>query len=261
MNSMTPNKAVAEDTPRISLPNETYRLEEINLPEDLAQQLAGRVVAVEILPEELPGTRRVDILDSPALIARDGGTVWNDYRPAHVSFKDKQGRRWNLPRHWQLGPRRVATPPVEADCQVFKECQFTETVHLPSAWDLMDTNILSGEADRAGGKPTEVLVHIKPQAQTRVFWRDSSGQLWRIPHDWRRRRVRLPSCDILVAQGIPEGVAERFGGAVVSVNYHPGSLCCLEDGYRFRDEQGNRWPVLKRDCLVLGFGSKTEARA
>ncbi len=78
---------------RIRLPNETYRLEEVNLSQDLAQQLAGQMVEVEVVPEELPGTRRVvEITDSPALIARDG-TVWNDYQPTRLSFQDKEGRK------------------------------------------------------------------------------------------------------------------------------------------------------------------------
>ena len=71
--------------PRIRLPIEAYRLEEINLPEDLAQQLAGQMVEVEVVPQELPGTRRVEITDSPALIARDG-TVWNDYLTDTLEF-------------------------------------------------------------------------------------------------------------------------------------------------------------------------------
>jgi hypothetical protein len=71
----------------------------------------------------------------------------------------------------------------------------------------------------------------------------------------------LPSYEVLVAQEVPEDVAERFAGKVVSVNYHPGSLCCLPDCYRFRDEEKNRWPVFIRDCLVMGFGDAQEYRA
>lgn len=263
---------------QVHLPTEVYRLEEINMPLALASRMAGRTLEVDVLPEEQPFTREVDLTDSPALIARDG-TVWNDYRPARLSFKDKKGRRWNLPRHWIRGLlskedlrqillatlRHLSNDSVQGcttpECQVFKECQFIERVHLPSVWDLMDINIPYGEADRAGGHETRVQVHLNPNEPTRVYWHDSEGNQWRIPHDWRRRRIRLPGFDTLVAQEIPPDVAERFSGAVVSVNYHPGSLCCLKDGYRFRDEYGQRWPVRKQDCVVLGFGSESEALA
>jgi hypothetical protein len=231
-----------------------------------------------MLPEEQPFTREVDVFDSPALITRDG-TVWNDYRPARFSFKDEKGQIWNLPRHWvrtrlskealrlilQETLRQLLNDSVQGcttpKSQVFKECRFTETVHLPSVWDLVDINIPYDEADRAAGRATQVTVHLQPDEPIQVYWRDSSGKLWRIPHDWRRRRIRLPGFDTLVSQEIPEDVAERFSWAVVSVNYHPGSLCCLKDGYRFRDEYGQRWPVRKQDCVVLGFGSETEALA
>ena len=246
--------------PRIRLPIEAYRLEEINLPEDLAQQLAGQMVEVEVVPQELPGTRRVEITDSPALIARDG-TVWNDYRPTRLSFQDTEGRKWNLPRHWQGGHQKVAEPVVEASSQVFRECKFLETVHLPSAWDLQDINIPPGEAERAGGHTTQVLVILKPNDVIRVYWSDSSGTIWRIPQDWRRRRIRLPGPEVLADQGVPQHVAEAYGGAEVSVNYHPGSLCCLRDGYRFRDDTGQRWPVQMRDCTILGFGTGRTGRA
>jgi hypothetical protein len=46
--------------------------------------------------------------------------------------------------------------------------------------------------------------------------------------------------------------AEEFSKKVVSVNYHPGSLCCIPDQYRFRDSDGNRYPVYIKDCLLLG---------
>ena len=238
-----------------------FRLEEINMPESMVQQLTGQTVTVTALPEEMPCTRKVsDFRDSPSLIAPDG-TVWNDYRPQRLIFKDREGRKWNIPRHWRLGPRAFRPSAVEPAAEVFQECEFTETVHLPSAWDLMDINIPPGEAHQAGGKPTQVMVHLKPGEQAKVYWRDSAGDIWRIPHDWRRRRIRLPSFDVLVAQEIPADVAESFAQTVVSVNYHPGSLCCLRDGYRFRDACQHRWPVRKRDCIVLGYGSEREVLA
>jgi hypothetical protein len=138
---------------------------------------------------------------------------------------------------------------------------WVEEVHLPSWADLGDINIAPKIALQADGERTPVEVVARPNDVARAFWRDPTGCRWRIPHDWQRRRVRLPGSEILAAQQIPEEVAEAFGGATVSVNYHPGSLCCLPDAYRFRDKAGSRWPVRKRDCVVLGFGAVSEAHA
>jgi len=223
-------------------------------------------VEVEVFPEEQAMTRKLPDRSQATLIAEGGfliapdGTVWNDYHPTRVIYSDKQGRKWNLPRHWLPG-RNSVEPAVEAASQVFKECRSIENVHLPTPWDLEAVNIPSFEAERAGGQATEVSVHLKPNQHTQVFWRDSAGDVWRIPHDWRRRRIRLPAFEVLMAQGVPEEVARSFGGTVVSVNYHIGSLCCLENGYRFRDEHGRPWPILRQDCLVLGFGSDGEGFA
>ena len=52
-------------TQQLTLPSERFRLEEINLPEDLAATLAGRIVAVEVLPEEPAMTRRLDLHNPP----------------------------------------------------------------------------------------------------------------------------------------------------------------------------------------------------
>jgi hypothetical protein len=57
---------------------------------------------------------------------------------------------------------------------------------------------------------------------------------------------------VVVCQGISDDVAKTFENRAVSVNYHPGSLCCLPEQYRFRDEEGNRWPLFIRDCDLLG---------
>ena len=95
----------------------------------------------------------------------------------------------------------------------------------------------------------------------KVLWRDASGKAWRIPHDWRRRRIRLPAYDVLLENDVPPDVAEEFAGKAVSVNYPPGSLCCLPDGYRFRDGHGGRWPIRAIDCLLLGYGARDERLA
>ena len=136
-----------------------------------------------------------------------------------------------------------------------------ETLHLPSMWDLSDINIDLGAASAAAGKPTTIEVHAAPNQQVRGLWRDSSGRAWRIPHDWRKRRVLLPAYGLLLENNVPPDVAEEFAGKAVSVNYHPGSLCCLPDGYRFRDGQGGRWPIRAIDCLLLGYGDRNERLA
>lgn len=44
----------------------------------------------------------------------------------------------------------------------------------------------------------------------------------RIPHDWRKRQIRLPTYDLLRENDVPPDVAEEFAGKAVSVNYRPG---------------------------------------
>ena len=80
-------------------------------------------------------------------------------------------------------------------------------------------------------------------------------------YDWRKHRVKLPECDVLVSQGFPDDVAEEYAGKIVSVNYHPGTLCCLQDQYRFRDTEGHRWPVRIGDCVLVGLGDAVEVPA
>jgi hypothetical protein len=94
-----------------------------------------------------------------------------------------------------------------------------------------------------------------------VFWRDSSGRRWHIPHDWRRRRVKLPGYEALLENDVTPDVAEEFAGKVVSVNCQPGSLFCLPDGYRFRDRHGGKWPVRAAKCVLIGYGDREEKLA
>jgi len=154
-----------------------------------------------------------------------------------------------------------ATLKEEAPYQVTQDLIWAETIHLPSMWDLSDINIEMGAASAAAGRPTTIEVHAAPNQQVRVLWRDSSGRASRIPHDWRRRRIRLPAYDLLLENDVPPDVAEEFAGKSVSVNYHPGSFCCLPDGYRFRDGHGGRWPIRAIDCLLLGYGDRDERLA
>jgi len=246
----------------ITLPSEKYRLEEINLSEQLVENLAGKTLPIEIVPEVIPMTRQFDTSDPPAegsFWIDPDGKMWNDYSPARIGFTDPEGRRWHLPRHWLT--TGGAPLKEEASFQVTQDLVWAETLHLPSIWDLSDINIEMGAAFRAAGKPTAIEVHAAPNQEVRVLWRDSSGRAWRIPHDWRKRRVRLPAYDLLLENDVPPDVAEEFAGKSVSVNYHPGSLCCLPDGYRFRDGHGGRWPIRAIDCLLLGYGDRDERLA
>ena len=246
----------------IALPSEKYRLEEINLSGQLVESLAGKTVPIEIVPEVMPMTRQFEANECPTegsfWIDRDGKR-WNDYCPARVDFTDPEGRRWHLPRHWLT---TGGTPlKEEAPYQVTQDVVWAETLHLPLMWDLSDITIEMGAAFAAAGKPATVEVHAAPNQQVRVLWRDSSGKAWRIPPDWRNRRIRLPAYDLLLENGVPPDVAEEFAGRAVSVNYHPGSLCCLPDGYRFRDGHGGKWPIRAVDCLLLGYGDRDERLA
>lgn len=93
-------------TDRIILPSEKFRLEEINLPEQLATSLAGREITVEILPEEPPLTRRLNLNNLPdalPVLIDEEGTAWNDHFPVRVLYTDTGGRVWRLPRHWLTG--------------------------------------------------------------------------------------------------------------------------------------------------------------
>jgi len=238
----------------LRLPKETFRLEEVNLPKELAQSLAGQSVSVDVLREEQPATRRVDPDDVPLLIDPQGN-YWNDYRPLRVLYTDEQGRVWRFRKTWlpPLLPQPENLMSLESP---FSESHvFREALSLPTEWDLWEINIPWETAHKARMRQVEVEVHVATDHPPKVFWHDPSGSVWRIPNDWRKRRIRLPECGTLILQGIPNSIARAYGGQVVTVNYHTGSLCCLPDRYRFRDDQGNRWPVQIADCLVVGHHS------
>ena len=225
----------------------------------LVESFAGKTVPIEIVPEEKAITRQLEANDLTAegsFWLDSDGKKWNAYSPARVCFTDSEGRKWHLPRHWLT--TGGAPLKEEAPYEVTQNIEWAESLHLPSMWDLNDINIEMGPASAAAGKPTTVEVHAAPNRQVRVWWRESSGRAWRIPHDWRRRRILLPANDVLLENDVPAEVAEEFAGKAVSVNYHPGSLCCLPDGYRFRDGHGGRWPIRATDCLLLGYGDRDE---
>lgn len=241
----------------LTLPAEHYRLEEINLPAPLVASLTGQTVAVQILPEEQAGTRRVDPSESAAWINPETGEYWNDYQPLRILFTDSQGEVWRFPRRWLHGTSPDIPPPDE----FIQEAKWRETTSLPTEWDLDEINVPWIETAHTRGRGGVIVeVQAVPGQPVKVWLRGPSGR-WRIPNDWRRRRIKLPDYEMLVSQGIPIDVAKEYAHRTVSVNYHPGSLCCLPDAYRFRDSGGNRWPVKIRDCLLLGYGDQEEARA
>lgn len=246
---------------QISLSLARHLLEEANLPPELIESLADKPVKAKILAEEIAATRRVESNDCPLWIDPDGN-YWNDYRPLRVLFTDQAGQEWRLPRRWAFLSPGNPEPELPSAYSPEREISFEETLNMPNEWDIWELNIPWDEALRVAGKPAQVQVQITPNEPVKVFWRDSQGTRWRIPRDWRRRRIKLPSYEVLVAQEVPEDVAERLAGKVVSVNYHPGSLCCFADRYRFRDElKGSKWPVLIRDCTLMGYGNEEEHSA
>jgi hypothetical protein len=254
---------MAPATRQFTLPTERFRLEEINMPEEMAASLAGRTVTVKVLPEVPSRTLRID-LDHPqavgvSVLVDDDGNAWNDDWPARVIYTDREGREWRLPRHWLSDG---VSPVIEASCyEVTQASRWTEIWVPPTPWDLGDINIQDLPGDDGGLGPPEIEVRVAPGEIPNVFWRGPSGRMWRVPHDWRRRRIKLPDRDLLLRNDFPLYVAEEFGGRIVAVNYHPDSLCCLPDGYRVRDGHGGKWPVKVADCVVVGFGDEAERYA
>jgi hypothetical protein len=247
---------------QLALPSDSFRLEEINLPEELSARLAGQTVAVEVLPEEPATTRRFDFDDIPIgmpMLLDPDGLPWNAFWAPRVLYTDADGRTWRLPRHWLSGG---VSPVIEASrYEVMHKSGWLETWCPPTWWDLWDVNIQDVPAAEGGRGAGDIEVIVAPGEIPKAFWRGPSGKVWRIPHDWRRRRIRLPDCEGLLRNNLPRDIAQEFGGRIVAVNYHPGSLCCLSDGYRVRDGRGGRWPVRAADCVVVGFGDDAERYA
>jgi hypothetical protein len=243
----------------IILPCERFRLEEINMPEELASALAGQAVDVEVHPEAQAGTLRLDLEGLPdglPFLIGDDGIAWNGCWPERVFYKDATGRAWRLPRHWLT---EGVSPVIDASrYEVTHESGWLESWCPPTLWDLWDVNIEDAPAADGQLGAADVEVSIAPGDIPKVLWKGPSGKAWRIPHDWRRRRIRLPDCEGLVRNGLPLDIAEEFGGRIVAVNYHPGSLCCPSGGYRVRDGRGGKWPVRAADCVVVGFGDESE---
>ena len=229
------------------------------MPDELASSLAGQAVDVEVHSEAPAGTCRLDLDELPEglpFVVGDDGIASNGYWPARVFYTDGAGRTWRLPRHWLT---EGVSPVIEASRHgATQKSGWLEGWCPPTWWDLQDANIQEmPEADGGWGAAC-VEVSVTPGEVPTVFWRGSSGRQWRIPHDWRRRRIRLPALEGLLRNGMPQEIAEEFGGRIVAVNYHHGSLCCLTEAYRVHDGRGGKWPVRAADCVVVGFGDETE---
>ena len=246
-------------TQQLALPNEKFRLEEINMPQDLAAWLAGQSVTVNVFPEEPPMARRLERNDPPdgLLTFVDGyGMEWNDHRAVRVLYTDSESRIWRFPRHWLSDG---VAPVIEASrSATTQESSWLETWCPPTWWDLWDINIRDVPGAEAEKEEADIKVSVAPGEIPKALWKGPSGKAWRIPHDWRRRRIKLPRCDGLLRNGFRHNMAEEFGDRIVAVNYHPGSICCLHDRYRVRDGWGGKWPVRAADCVVVGFGDETE---
>jgi hypothetical protein len=224
----------------VTLPDQLFRLEEANLPPKLARFLVGRTVPVRLLAEQKCATPPFDP---------------HEYQPVQLLYTDpKDGKIWRFPRRW-FSPA-VSEPPLDSSYSGSRVTIWTEELHLPTRWDLSEINIkMSKAVVDACGQVAVVKVRGTPGKPIKVSWQDHSGKLWRIPHDWRRRRIRLPAYDALITNEIDPEIARGYAGEEVSVNYHPGSSCCLPDGYRFRDCFGRRWAIKISDCVVLGYGA------
>ena len=231
----------------VTLPDQLFRLEEANIPSRLARLLVGRTVSVR------PATRRFEFDD-------DWEPESELFTKTPVLFANPEdGKVWRFPRRW-FG-RAISEPPLDASYSGSQAALWTERLHLPSPWDLWEINIdMSRAVIGACGQEATVKVCGTPGKPIKVSWQDPSGALWRIPHDWRRRRIRLPGSDVLLSNEIDSEVARGYAGDEVSVNYHPGSRCCLPDAYRFRDCFGRRWAVKMSDCVLLGYGAKRRYR-
>jgi len=245
---------VTSENREFRFPDEISLLEEINVPNEVAETLLGQIVQVDIVPEEQAATRQVEPDEYPQLISPDG-TRWNDYSPMQVSFRDSQGKVWRIPRHWITGDA-----PVERHIcyNVTSKHVFYESMVFPTSYDLAEINMPPRVCRMRGGQSHDDFeVRISPNHLVSVYWEGYDCR-WRIPHKWRRRRIRLPQTEILTAQDLPPEVSAKFGGQIVTVNYHPGTMCCMQTQYRFRDDQGSKWPVKIEDCVIVGYGDAEE---
>ena len=239
------------------LPELPVLLEEVNLPQAFARHLAGQTVKVRVLPEEQASARQLEVPDDYPVIVKPDGTIWNDFRPVRILLDSDDGETWRLPRHWLY--ERPQSLAIHDPLSRGLAC--VEELNLPHAWDLLEVNIPARVATQCSGAITQVVVRAPVAGPVEVYWRDPAEVVWRIPASWRRRRIQLPNAAILMEQGVPGSIAQFFSHRIVSVNYHPGSLCCLIEHFRFRDDDGGKWPVRITDCTVVGYGNGPEHSA
>lgn len=141
-------------------------------------------------------------------------------------FKPRSdGREWRLPRHWL--PVGVSPVIPASRYEAMHESSWMESWILPTLWNLGDMNIQDVPGPDGGLGAPEVEVRVSPGEIAKVLWCGPSGRAWRIPHDWLRRRVKLPGSEGVLRNNLPLDIAEAFANKIVTVNYHPGSLCCL----------------------------------
>ena len=171
-------------TCKFTLPGVRFRLEEINMAEELAATLAGQAVAVEVLPKALAGTRRLDLDDLPdglPFLVGDDGIARNGYWPGRVLYTDAGGRVWRLPRHCLS---EGVSPVIEASrYEATHESSWLESWCPPTWWDLGDVNIDEIPAEDGERGATNIEVSVPPGEIPKVFWKGPSGKAWRVPHD------------------------------------------------------------------------------
>ncbi len=169
---------------KLRLPKQRFRLEEVNLPASLVRSMAGRIVAVQVHPEEQAGTRRIIPGTESSGWIDPHGNRWNAYQPLRVLLTCPDGKVWRLPRRWLEPAVGELSPASWLDF----ECAsvWFEELHMPTEWDLREINIGAFDAARAEGRPALIEVHSVPGKPVKVFWRDASGVDCRLPHDWRR---------------------------------------------------------------------------
>src|SRR5262245_37248260 len=115
-------------------------------------------------------SRRVDVKnvgpdDSPFLLD-DDGACWIDYRPVRVRFADEKCRIWRVPRNWA---DLVPDGSFNSHLPIAHDAVFTETLNLPTEWDLTDINIPPITAHRSGGYVVSVEVRISPGGSVKVM--------------------------------------------------------------------------------------------
>ncbi len=116
-------------TRQFTLPDERFRLEEINMPEEVAASLAGRTVAIQVLPEVPSRTLRID-LDNPR--SPDMAEEFADrivavtYHPGSLcclpdGYRARDGRAESAVRAddcVEVGCARIPPAPSEGDCSL-----------------------------------------------------------------------------------------------------------------------------------------------